>query len=519
MGSLVVSVGSITQFICVLVFLATWALCHQLLVHPLRNYPGPPIARFSNLYSAWFAIKRTLHLEIWKNHQKYGKSESLEAGTLALASPYIYRNDRVTKSPTYLVTQAKPGLHSVWNALDKNLHRRRRALVGRATADASMRDFEPAMLEQVDIFVQQLARSQHRPVDVRNHCSYLSFDIIGLLSFGYALNLQTEKENRRLTDNLARAQHRLNVFMQIPMVPRYRLQRFLNLPFTREREETAHLLETMVRSRMAKDTKAKRDLYSYVANEVNAEDDESIRFQDLWYEAFFFIIAGGDTSSTALSATFFYLSHNSRCYKRLAEEVRASFKSGSEIRGKRLSDLPYLRACIDEALRMSPPVPGTLWRCLPPEEEGTAPFVVDGHIISPGTKVGVNTYSLHHNEEYFPQPFTYDPDRWLIPADAGSGAEARKIMHDAFAAFSVGSRGCAGKSMAYMEVSLALAKTLWYFDFELATGGLGKIGLGQEGEFRLHDVFTSTHDGPYLIFRARPSLGKDLGDVEVMGRS
>lgn len=47
---------------------------------------------------------------------------------------------------------------------------------------------------------------------------------------------------------------------------------------------------------------------------------------------------------------------------------------------------------------MSPPSPGTLWRHLAPEEEGHGPLVVDGHIIPNGTKVGVNTYSLHHNE-------------------------------------------------------------------------------------------------------------------------
>ncbi len=47
---------------------------------------------------------------------------------------------------------------------------------------------------------------------------------------------------------------------------------------------------------------------------------------------------------------------------------------------------------------MSPPTPGTLWRCLAPEEEGRGPFVVDGHVIPQGTKVGVNIYSLHHNE-------------------------------------------------------------------------------------------------------------------------
>jgi hypothetical protein len=94
-----------------------------------------------------------------------------------------------------------------------------------------------------------------------------------------------------------------------------------------------------------------------------------------------------------------------------------------------------------------------------------------------------------------------------------------KSVHDAFAAFSTGSRSCAGKPMAYLESSLILAKTLWYFDFEAATGRLGEVGGGnadgipgraRPGEFQLEDIFTTMHDGPYLSFSPRGELWKDL---------
>lgn len=107
---------------------------------------------------------------------------------------------------------------------------------------------------------------------------------------------------------------------------------------------------------------------------------------------------GGDTSSTALCSVLFYLARHQRCYDKLASEVRKSFQHGHEIRNARLGDLEYLRACINEALRMSPPVPGTLWRRLAPDEEKNGPLVIDGHVIPPGTNVGINIYSLHHNE-------------------------------------------------------------------------------------------------------------------------
>ncbi|KAI1101332.1 cytochrome P450 [Jackrogersella minutella] len=494
-------------------------LSYQVLLHPLRSYPGPLLAKFTNGYTGFFAIKRILHIEIWRNHQKYGSVVRIGPDRLvfntATALRDIYQNERVTKAPIYLATQAKAGAHSLWNALDRDLHRRKRRLVGRTTTEASMRAFEPSMIEQVDIFIQHLARDQQKPINVKNRSSYLSFDIIGLLSFGYALRLQTDEENQYLVEQLVRGNHRMNVFMQIPIIPRYKLQLYINKFFRQEREKTARLIETMIRSRMAEDVHAKRDLYSYVADAVNAKDDDSLRLGDLWYEAFFFIIAGGDTSATALSATLFYLSRDPTCYAKLAAEIRTTFQSADEICGTKLASCQYLRACIDESLRMSPPSPATHWRNLAPEEEGGKPFIVDGHVIPKGTKVGVNVYSLHHNEKYYPDPFTYNPDRWLVTGDSDEGAAARKAMYEAFAAFSVGPRGCAGKPTAYLELSLAIAKTLWYFDFETAPGKLGDIGMGQKGEFHLYDVFTSTHDGPYLVFKARDTFAKDFGQTEI----
>lgn len=99
-----------------------------------------------------------------------------------------------------------------------------------------------------------------------------------------------------------------------------------------------------------------------------------------------------------MSATLFYLARNPSCYQELAREIRSEFNNADEICGTAVSNCHYLRACIDEALRMSPPAPGTLWRHLAPEEEAAGPFIVDGHVIPNGTKVGVNIYSLHHNE-------------------------------------------------------------------------------------------------------------------------
>lgn len=221
---------------------------------------------------------------------------------------------------------------------------------------------------------------------------------------------------------------------------------------------------------------------------------------------------GGESVSTTICGLLFYLSRNPHAYKKLAKEIRSTFKTDSEIRGgPQLSGCQYLRACIDEALRMSPPIPGALWRERSSTDDRAQPFVIDGHVIPEGTVFSVNTYALHHNEEYFPDSFTFMPERWL-PSCTSEGQ--RKAMHDAFTAFSIGARGCAGKSMAYLETSLVMAKILWHFDFEKAPGKIGDVGGGtgstreingreRKEEYQIEDLFTAGHDGPNLVFRPR----------------
>lgn len=83
----------------------------------------------------------------------------------------------------------------------------------------------------------------------------------------------------------------------------------------------------------------------------------------------------------------------------------------------------------------------------------------------------VNVYCIMHNEDYFPDPFRFQPERWL---DEASSENLRR----AFVPFGTGKAACLGKGMAYLETSLVVAKTLWYFEFSQAPGKAGSLGGG-----------------------------------------
>jgi cytochrome P450 len=227
--------------------------------------------------------------------------------------------------------------------------------------------------------------------------------------------------------------------------------------------------------------------------------------------------AGSDTTSIAMSSCIFYLLHNLHTLAALNDEIRTIFSSAEDIHsGPTLNSCTYLRACIDEALRLSPPVPSHL-----PREVLPGGLTVDGHWFLPGTVVGTSPWAIHHNAEYFPDPFTFQPERWIAK---DNNAEAVAVARSAFCAFSLGSRGCVGKSVAYVEVSLALANLLWRYDISLGegqpTGGgtnvapagwRGRTPKGKslpkernrEDEYQLFDHFTADRDGPMVKFRKR----------------
>jgi cytochrome P450 len=243
--------------------------------------------------------------------------------------------------------------------------------------------------------------------------------------------------------------------------------------------------------------------------------------------------AGGDTISTALAATLFYLSRNSESYERLKSEIRTNFSTIDSIcAGRALSRCHYLRACLDEAMRLSPPAPGSFWR----ETTGSGAFI-DGVFVPAGYEVGVGIYALHHNPRYFSDPYAFRPERFLlvetpeqrrctispnapsssIPTSQGSSPEtlssndvpgAHPDAGSAFAPFLLGPRTCPARSLAYLEMSLLIARIIWSLDFRIVGhDGQGEAGASwgeeRESEFRLWDIFSAVQRGPLLQFKKR----------------
>jgi cytochrome P450 len=206
-----------------------------------------------------------------------------------------------------------------------------------------------------------------------------------------------------------------------------------------------------------------------------------------------------------LASAFFYLSRDPTIYKKLQNEVRSKFSSTDEIKtGQQLRSCTYLRACIDEALRLSPPVSSPLWR-----EVQTGGIKIDGKFVPAGVSVGTSIYALHHNADNFVRPFEFSPERWI--GGEFNSQEAISTAKEAFAPFSIGPRMCPAQNLAMAEFLITIAQVTYSLEFKIAEGKEGLIGQGRLGmgigrerndEFQIFSQFvTVTKKGPVLQFK------------------
>jgi cytochrome P450 len=137
-------------------------------------------------------------------------------------------------------------------------------------------------------------------------------------------------------------------------------------------------------------------------------------------------------------------------------EVRGAFKSETDVTIDELAKLPYLNACIEEGLRMYPPISSGLPRVTP--QEGA---MIAGKSVPGNVSVAVNHWATYQSTVNFLNPSTFVPERFLGDP---------KYANDNFAAlqpFSTGPRNCIGKNLAYHEMRLLLTMMLLTFDISL----------------------------------------------------
>lgn len=225
----------------------------------------------------------------------------------------------------------------------------------------------------------------------------------------------------------------------------------------KQREHEKHSSD-LVDRRLARDP-GRPDLWTEVlrrSGDGKGDATAGMSLSEMHANAAVFMMAGTETTATLLSGLTYYLLIDPDKLAKLVTEVRGNFTLESEITVDALAKLPYLNACIEEGLRMYPPVSGGLPRKVPAEGAVIAGVWVPGNI-----SVAINQQATYQGSTNFRNPTSFVPERFL------GDPEYANDKFSALQPFSVGPRNCIGKNLAYHEMRLLLTMVLFNFDISL----------------------------------------------------
>ncbi|TVY84954.1 Cytochrome P450 monooxygenase apf8 [Lachnellula suecica] len=470
---------------------------------------------------------------MWKAHQKYGNFVRYGPNQLLVNTPKGIKDVYGTKSSDDFL---KSKHYNVLSHLAANTfthrggkdHMRRRRVMALSASGQAVKEYESKISYHVDEFCNIVFPADDRewsqPFDMAKWCNYLSFDMMADVIFGAHYNLLGDERFRYVPEMLEMSNVRMSALVQFPGLSRFRLDKYLFTEAIFARNRFLKFVMRLVRDRMqlskgikcgiyeksqSASVSERSDLYSKLAETTDPQTGATLQGDEIAAESITLVVAGSDTAACTIASAMFYLADNPSAYVKAAEEVRSRISTSADLTGIKLSACVYLRACIDEALRMSPAVGSALYR----EVVSDSGTMVDKNFIPPGVDVGTGTYAAHHNAQCFPDPFAYIPERWL---ESHSSRESIDKARSCFVPFSIGTRSCVGKSLAYAEITLVLAALFFSGDFRFADGELGYVGRGSKNdehgrhrsnEYQLYDHIAGQKNGPWLQFAKREQLG------------
>ncbi|KAJ8733632.1 hypothetical protein PYW07_014183 [Mythimna separata] len=168
-------------------------------------------------------------------------------------------------------------------------------------------------------------------------------------------------------------------------------------------------------------------------------------------QAFFFFIAGIDTSANTMHYTLLELSNHPKILKKLHEEIDKVFEGVSdEMTYNDIEKLHYMDQVLNEAMRKYPPI-GVIQRLCSKDT-----YLPSGVKISKDNIVLLPVFALHRDKNYFPNPDVFDPERF-------SPENQSQINNYVYLPFGEGNRICIGNRFARLQVKVGLARLLRRF--------------------------------------------------------
>ncbi|KAI1170282.1 benzoate 4-monooxygenase cytochrome P450 [Nemania sp. FL0916] len=495
----------------------------NLYFHSFSKVPGPFLAKVTNLYSAYHSWKGTMHLDIQKCHRKYGDVIRYAPNQILTLYPAdmssLYGHGRpFRKSKGYKTMIPIPDGWSTMTSIDKDLHKNLRRVFRSGVTTECLVRHEPAILRNLKIYFSQLVQltdfdGWSHASDMRKWNLYLGFDTMADFGLGLKTNLLRSPARDYVFPALHVHEKKMGLWEQLPILDDIGIGNFISrllLLVSPEARLFGDWYQSFLEQAISNNTEADCGIFSPVIQSGQGLlDKPGHNYSQMIGEGAFSTFSSADGYGMMLSGFFHYLGHYPHVYEKLAGEMRDKYKPGAEISwGPKLESSAYLRAVIDEVMRLLPPACGVHWR----ECESPGVTIGENAVSLPvGSDVGMSIFTLFRDERIFRDPVVFWPERW-IPGTLRE--DEYNFARQMFTPFLIGPRNCAGGHVAIMIASIAYAYVLVNYDFRLgpnqpkATRKLSTTlseqpGADAELRFESHYSIAGWSSGPFVQFKQR----------------
>ncbi|KAF5001839.1 hypothetical protein FDECE_10828 [Fusarium decemcellulare] len=465
--------------------LVLWSLISEL-TSPLKQYPGPFLARWTNAWRLYQVWTQKYQWTIKSLHEKYGPVVRIGPNLLDLDYPEliktIYSTDgkwRKTEfyhnSSTYI--DGKLTYH-LFSTTDQVEHARMKRPIVKYYSMSSVLAMEGEVNPVISDFCDHLERrfmekeNKDKRFDFGQWIAFYTWDLISNATFSQRFGYMDKAYDFDGTIHIA--DQVTDYFAMVGQMP------FLD--FLLDKNPIKRIgppnLGNVTRISV-------ENLISRLNNPGEPKPTENLDFLDHFIDAMkkspdvvdtkivtgylqVNMLAGADTTAITLRAIFDFLLQNPRTLKKLEQEILAADFDKTEIVAYNSARAqPYLDAVIRESMRMHPGV-GMLLERYVPDSGLTLP---DGSFVPPGTGVGLSPYIIGRNKGVWGQDADeFRPERWLQRDDEDSEAYQQRLrrMNAADLTFGGGSRICIGRNLALLEVYKVVATLVSRYEISLA---------------------------------------------------
>ncbi|KND88036.1 Pisatin demethylase [Tolypocladium ophioglossoides CBS 100239] len=436
----------------------------------LRHIPGPTLAAWTDLWMVRSQLTGRMHLVLHDLTKKHGPIARIAPNWVVCGDPSELRRiwavrSSWTRSWWYRGMRIDPYRDSSFSTIDDNLHTaiRNKLLPGYGGKDVD--NLHQLIDEQVknltNLIDKHLSENGgSRVIDLAEKIQYFSLDVISSLAFGKAFGyMEADQDKFRYIETTGKTVYILVSTTLIPGVITMLQSPYLKwiIPSVKDMGgigEVIKLAEEVVAERYGDDRIVKRDMLgSFVAHGLSQKDTEA--------EALVQIIAGSDTTATAIRSTMLFIITSPQVYIRFRAEIDTAIREGrisSPITNSEAQAFEYLQAVILEGLRLWPPA-AALYPKVSNKDE-----IVCGVHIPAGTNVAWSPWTIMRSKDIFGENAElFCPDRWL------GAKKSRRMEQTVMMAFAAGSRWeCLGRNIATIELNKVFVELFRRFDFTLA---------------------------------------------------